>query len=151
MQLPQPHPKSSPEPVRRGVIAVIVEAGRLLVIRRSETIIAPGAYCFPGGGIESGESHEEALTREMVEELAVDARPLRQIWHCVTSWNVELFWWQAVLLDGRPMVPNPREVASIHWMMPREVMALDGLLESNHQFLDDWSSGRVAIDGLSSR
>ena len=149
MQLSQSHPPDSPAPVRRGVIAVIVEAGRLLVIQRSETVIAPGAYCFPGGGIEMGEDHCDALRREMKEELAVQFRALRQIWHCVTSWNVELFWWQAVLLDGRPMVPNPEEVASIHWMPPQELMALDGLLESNHQFLADWASGRVAIEGLS--
>lgn len=148
-QSPQSPLGGSPEPVRRGVIAVVVENGRLLVIRRSQTVIAPGTYCFPGGGIESGETHAEALCREMVEELAVEVRPVRQIWHCVTTWNVELFWWQAVLLEGRPMVPDPREIASVHWMNPPDVAALDGLLESNRQFLADWSSGRVAVDGLS--
>jgi hypothetical protein len=40
---------------RRGVIAVVVREGRLLVIRRAQCVVAPGAICFPGGGIEPGE------------------------------------------------------------------------------------------------
>ncbi len=45
-------------------MAVIERDERLLIIRQAEGIAAPGAYCFPGGGIEKGETEAEALVRE---------------------------------------------------------------------------------------
>lgn len=47
--------------VRHGVVAVVVENRRWLVIRRSQCVVAPGKYCFPGGGIETAETEEQAL------------------------------------------------------------------------------------------
>ena len=46
--------------VRHGVVGIVYEADRFLVIRRSMKVRAPGLLCFPGGHIESGESFEEA-------------------------------------------------------------------------------------------
>ena len=39
---------------RRGVVAVVVLEERFLVIRRSQEVVAPGTYCFPGGAVEAG-------------------------------------------------------------------------------------------------
>jgi len=122
-------------PRRRGAVAVIERAGSLLVIRRSQAVVAPGAYCFPGGGIEPGETEEQALVREFLEELQVEVRPLRRVWSSVTPWNVELAWWQAELPASVIPQPSPAEVESIHWCTLAEIAQLPGLLESNHQFL----------------
>lgn len=121
--------------VRRGVVAVIRRADRLLVIRRSRYVVAPGAYCFPGGGIEAGESMEAALIRELREELNVDVAPVRQIWRSVTPWRVELFWWLVRLAADAVPNPAPAEVESFHWHTIEELAALTELLESNRQFL----------------
>ncbi|HVW38496.1 MAG TPA: NUDIX domain-containing protein [Pirellulales bacterium] len=122
-------------PRRRGAVAVIERSGALLVIRRSQAVVAPGAYCFPGGGIEPGESEEQALVRELLEELQVEVQPLRRLWSSVTPWNVELAWWQAELPADAIPQPSPAEVESIHWYTLGEIAQLPGLLESNHQFL----------------
>jgi len=50
------------------VVAVILRGERFLVICRSQQVRAPGMYCFPGGGIEPGETEEQALRRELLEE-----------------------------------------------------------------------------------
>ena len=81
------------DPGRRGVVGVVVRDGRMLVIRRSRSVVAPLVYCFPGGGIEAGESEEEALVREFREEVGVAVRPVRRLWQCVTAWKVDLAWW----------------------------------------------------------
>ena len=77
-------------------------------------------YCFPGGGIEPGESEEVALVREIPEELGVTVRPVRRLWQCVTAWKVELAWWLAELDADAVPVANPAEVESIHWLTSGE-------------------------------
>ncbi len=105
------------------------------MIRRAEGIAAPGKYCFPGGGIEIGETDEQALVRELDEELGVAVRPVRQLWQNVTRWGVDLTWWLADLDPQALLVPNPLEVASVHWYTVAELETLEGLLESNREFL----------------
>ncbi|HEV7224847.1 MAG TPA: NUDIX domain-containing protein [Pirellulales bacterium] len=130
---------------RRGAVAVIERQGTLLVIRRSQTVVAPGAFCFPGGGIEAGESEPQALVRELQEELQVVVRPVRRLWSSVTPWRVELAWWQAELAADAVPVPAPAEVESVHWHTPGEIAGLPGLLESNLQFLAALARNEFAL------
>jgi 8-oxo-dGTP pyrophosphatase MutT (NUDIX family) len=129
---------------RRGVAAVVRRQGRFLVIRRSQAVVAPLAYCFPGGGIETGETEEAALVRELAEELHAHVRPLRLVWRSTTPWGVELAWWAAELLSE--VRCNPAEVASCHWYTAEEMAQLPGLLESNRQFLAMLAEGAIAIE-----
>lgn len=139
------HAKPIPDdPGRRGAVAIIRRKAKLLVIRRSATVVAPLTYCFPGGGIEPGESEETALVREVREELGVTIRPLRRVWQCVTAWKVDLAWWLADLDALAIPVPNPSEVDSIVWVTPAEMARLPGLLQSNQVFLERW--GEMGIE-----
>jgi 8-oxo-dGTP diphosphatase len=124
------------DPGRRGAVGVAIRDGRMLVIRRSRTVVAPLVYCFPGGGIEAGESEEETLVREFREEVGLSVRPLRRLWHCVTAWKVDLAWWLVEIEPDAEPVANPSEVDSIHWFTPDEMAALPDLLDSNREFLD---------------
>ena len=123
------------DPGRRGVVGVVVRDGRMLVIRRSRSVVAPLVYCFPGGGIEEGESEEDALVREFREEVGVAIRPVRRLWRCVTAWKVDLAWWLAEMSPDATPVGNPSEVESIHWYTPAEMAELPSLLDSNLEFL----------------
>lgn len=133
---------------RRGAVAVIVREQRLLVIRRSQSVLAPGAFCFPGGGIEDGETEEDALAREMREELAVAVLPRRRIWSSITAWGYWLAWWLAELQTLQSIHPNPDEVESTHWMTVDEMAAHPELLDSNREFLAAWRRAEFEIDGL---
>lgn len=63
------------------VAAVIVDDGEVLCMQRGLTRFAYTSYKweFPGGKIEAGESPEEALRREIREEMAMDVRVGRHI------------------------------------------------------------------------
>lgn len=137
------------EIVRRGAVAVIVRQGRLLVIRRSEHVVAPLAYCFPGGGLEGDEDESTALVREIHEELSAIVRPVERLWQSVTPWGVALAWWLAELPAEAMIVPNPAEVACVHWLAVGEMAALDELLSSNRDFLAALARGEFIIPGLS--
>jgi putative (di)nucleoside polyphosphate hydrolase len=54
----------------RPAVAAILQdrAGRILVCERAD---APGAWQFPQGGIELGETPAAALTREVLEEISL--------------------------------------------------------------------------------
>ncbi len=54
------------------VAAVVEQDGRFLLTRRLEGTHLAGLWEFPGGKIHQDESHEEALRREMREELDTD-------------------------------------------------------------------------------
>lgn len=132
------------------MVGVVVRDGRLLVIRRSKLVRAPLWHCFPGGAMEAGESEEQALAREMQEELGVAARPVRRLYQSVTPWRVDLRWWLAELDHAAQLTPHPAEVESVQWLSVSEMLSLDMLLDSNRDFLAAWKRGAFAIDGLSS-
>lgn len=53
--------------------AVIVEGARVLLTQRVQGAHLAGAWEFPGGKVEDGESPAEALVRELREEIGVEA------------------------------------------------------------------------------
>lgn len=131
--------------VRRGVVAVVVRDDRFLVIRRAAGVLAPGKYCFPGGGIEADECEADALLREFREELGVPLRPLHCIWRSTTLWRVGLAWWLCELAESAEFLPNPAEVESVHWLTSGEMLAQAELLESNRRFLDALAARRILL------
>jgi len=57
------------------VVAGILERnGKILACQRREDQSHPGKWEFPGGKVEAGETAEEALRRELEEELQIRAR-----------------------------------------------------------------------------
>lgn len=128
---------------KRGVVGVILREDRLLIIRRSLTVTAPGKLCLPGGGIEQGESESEALVREMQEELAIDVTPIRLCWRSVTPWGTNLAWWFAGLDQSAVPVANPDEVAEVHWMTRSEIRIASGILPSLPPFVVAWEKGEL--------
>ncbi|GAK41836.1 (deoxy)nucleoside triphosphate pyrophosphohydrolase [Paenibacillus urinalis] len=59
------------------VAAAIIEDtdGRILIARRREGKSQAGLWEFPGGKIEAGESPEDCLRRELLEEMNIEIEP----------------------------------------------------------------------------
>ena len=131
---------------RRGAVAVVVREARFLVIKRSTQVVAPGAFCFPGGGIEADESEERALVREFQEELGATIRPVRRVWTSITRWQVQLAWWLGALDQSAELLPNPAEVESVHWLTREEMLDRPNMLESNRDFLRALAAGEAVLD-----
>jgi ADP-ribose pyrophosphatase YjhB (NUDIX family) len=58
-----------------AVSAAIFRDGRVLIVRRARAP-ANGLYTLPGGGVELGETLEQAVIREVREETALEIEPV---------------------------------------------------------------------------
>jgi 8-oxo-dGTP diphosphatase len=106
------------------VAAVIEENGTFLVTRRLEGTHLAGLWEFPGGKIATGETHAEALVREIREELDADVDVgalLFEIQFGYAERPVSLHFYRCTL-RGRPRALLGQ---SMKWVPRAELRALD--------------------------
>ncbi len=60
--------------MRTVVAAIAVRDGKILLARRRPEESNAGLWEFPGGAVQEGETPQQALVRELREELGVDAK-----------------------------------------------------------------------------
>ena len=59
-----------------GVIIVFNENEEILIVKRSSAVDSfSGYWCFPGGGVDKGETAEECAVRETFEETQIKVNP----------------------------------------------------------------------------
>lgn len=118
---------ASPLPV---VAAVIRRHGRVLITRRPLDKANPGQWEFPGGKIGDGETPQDALIREIQEELGctITVGPhLTTVTHPYPHVTVALQAYEAALLVGEPWALDP---LAICWTAPADLLTF-GLSEAD--------------------
>jgi ADP-ribose pyrophosphatase YjhB (NUDIX family) len=113
-----------------AVSAAIFRDGRVLIVRRARPP-AHGIYTLPGGGVELGETLEEAVTREVREETALEIAPVglagyRQAIARDAKGDIERHFvilpFAARWIAGE--VTLNEELAEAHWLLPGELARL---------------------------
>jgi 8-oxo-dGTP diphosphatase len=105
--------------------AIIERDGLVLAAQRSAAMALPLKWEFPGGKIDAGESPEECLRREIVEELGMQVRvgkPLAPSTHRYPAFTVTLYPFVCSLEAGEPTL---HEHAAVAWLRPEELPTLD--------------------------
>jgi 8-oxo-dGTP diphosphatase len=116
--------------------AVLLDpAGRVLLVRHR--FVPPalrGCWGFPGGQVEAGESPEEALRRELFEELRVCSRGLQFLVAWTWSHRLHLVFVGSVASDTWAI---GREIREACWFGVDELKQLeaDGLLYTGFERL----------------
>jgi 8-oxo-dGTP diphosphatase len=114
------------EPAPRIVVAagVIERHGAYLLTRRLDGTHLAGAWEFPGGKCEQGETLPGCLEREILEELGcgiVVGGEFLSVVHTYPERVVELHFFRCVLLDE----PRPLLGQEIRWAAPYELSTLE--------------------------
>jgi len=85
------------------VAAAIVKDKKVFVCKRPKEKYMGGFYEFPGGKIEPNETHEEALKREILEELNTKVnveKCLLTINHNYPIYRVTLYLYECEIIEG---------------------------------------------------
>ena len=119
------------------VAAIIHEDGKILATQRGSGDFA-GMWEFPGGKIEPGETPEQALVREIQEELEVEIVPeefLVTVEHTYPTFHLTMHCFMASTASGAPIHllehsaakwTSPAELDSVNWL-PADVKVVEAL------------------------
>jgi 8-oxo-dGTP diphosphatase len=133
------------------VVAAVIERPdrRLLIGQRRRGDTSPLKWEFPGGKVRTTETFEQALTRELREELGVTLVKSVEIasvrhQYANTPEELEIHFFAAQYAE--PDV-SPRVFEQIAWVLPRELSAYD-FLAANRNLISHLATGRIKPSDL---
>ncbi len=103
-----------------SAVALIDPEGRILLAQRPPGKSLAGLWEFPGGKVEPGETPEQALIRELKEEIGIDTwssclAPLTFASHSYPDFHLLMPLFACRRWDG---IPTPREGQTLAWVRP---------------------------------
>jgi len=130
------------------VAALIEHQGRILACQRPRGGRFALLWEFPGGKIEPGETPEQALARELWEELGATAKIGREVFRTTYSSvevrePIELIFFAARL--GPDEMQN-RQFEQVAWREAKTLPELD-FLAADRELVTKLASGSLRIDG----
>ena len=108
------------------VAAVIERDGLVLACRRRTVRSAGGLWEFPGGKVEPGETADQALRREIAEELGVEISVVGELTADVTvvgGRSIRLVCLRATLLNAAPESSTDHD--ELRWTAPADLPSLE--------------------------
>lgn len=99
--------------MRKTARAIVVKDGQLLVMKRNK--FGTEFYALLGGGIDMGETPEQALHRELLEEASVElANPALVIIEDAGPMYGVQYLFTADYVSGEPQLHDDSEEAKVH-------------------------------------
>lgn len=117
------------------VVGIIQKENKILIAERPHDKPYSGYWEFPGGKIKAHESSENALKRELYEELGIKITAAKfwfQHLHMYPDKTVILEIWQVLAYNGEP---QSKEKQVLRWVLLSELVSLN-VLEGNKAILE---------------
>jgi 8-oxo-dGTP diphosphatase len=128
------------------VAAIIVHDGKILACQRKRGGSFELMWEFPGGKVEPNETPEQALARELNEELGVSATIGREIYRTRHQYKelpraLELIFFLATV---NPSQIRNLDFEQIQWRAPQSLAELD-FLPADRDLIDRLSAGTLIL------
>ncbi|MGC1292067.1 MAG: (deoxy)nucleoside triphosphate pyrophosphohydrolase [Candidatus Acidiferrales bacterium] len=128
------------------VAAVIARDGRVLACQRSRKSRFALKWEFPGGKVQSGETPEAALERELNEELGVHAKIGKEILRKRHQYEqmrepVQLIFFEAHIEAGEM---ENRIFEKVEWVEPEKLAKMD-FLEADRELIEKLATGEIRV------
>ena len=104
---------------------LVFHTGKLLITQRHFQGHLGGLWEFPGGKVEQGESFEECLKRELMEELGIVVevgKQVEEITHSYPEKTVRLRFFKCKWLSGEAA---PHQCQALTWIEPEQLLAFE--------------------------
>jgi len=130
---------TEPTNTKPGIAAaIVVQGGRVLMVQRR---IAEGelSWQFPAGGIEAGETAEEAAVRETAEEIGLTVRAVELLGERVhPKTGRQMSYTACEVVSGTATVVDTEELAELAWITHEQITEFVpyGLFEPVQAYLD---------------
>jgi 8-oxo-dGTP diphosphatase len=131
--------------MKQVVAALIIRDSKILVCQRTRHQTLPLKWEFPGGKIESDESPEAALRRELEEELGIEAEIGRKVAVIEHRYgNGAAVTLQFFLVERFSGEIQNRIFRDIRWVSREEMPTFD-FLEADVALVRDIAAGRLSF------
>ena len=106
-----------------SAVALVDKDGRVLLAQRPEGKSMAGLWEFPGGKVETGETPETALIRELHEELGIETWDSCLAPLSFASYTYETFHLLMPLFICRKWegIAQPKEGQTLKWVFPKDM------------------------------
>jgi len=106
--------------------AVLVREGLVLLAHRTPLRAAyPDCWSFVGGHVEPGESPDQAVRRECLEEVGVQIHDPLPIPMTVDSPALDMRGFLVTRWEGEPVIAEPEEHDDLRWFRPGDLADLN--------------------------
>ena len=129
-------PTTVPENQLHVVVGILKnDDGKVLVQQRTKDRVCGGQWEFPGGKVERSESAEQALFRELKEELGIEIQETQHLMDLSHQYSHAHVWLQIYLVGKFDGEVVGREGQSFDWHDGESILRLP-LLEAVFPILD---------------
>ncbi len=138
--------------MQQVAVGVLMKDGEVLACQRKSTVRYPLKWEFPGGKMEEGETAQQALVRELREELSIEAVVGKEFF--LQEWtypdsatdphhdgSFRVHYHLVPFFAGEP---TNRVFEQILWVRPSELLSMD-ILEGNREAI------RLLVDDETTR
>ena len=121
---------------RDGVVIVLQRNQRFLVGQRAAHKPAGGYWTQISGKVEPGETQQQTVEREAMEELGCVVRPLQKLQELPSAnGKFLLHYWRAEIIEGEPAICDDENV-QLRWLSVSELQTLSPIFSEDVQLFE---------------